>query len=778
MAGTMRVRAEGPWSDLALHTIGWKAFQDLCAQVCEEVLRRPVQVYREAQDGGQDAVFLSGPGGGHDATIQCKHSADGRRRLRVGDIAAELASVDRLVALGQAKTYILMTSMGVDAPVACAIRARLRARGVARPHVLGREWLIRSIRARARLRALVPQVYGLGDLGAILDERMAAQSRALLEQWLPKLRSYVPTEAHRRAVHALNEHGAVLLLGNPSAGKSTIGAILSAMASEEAGCTVLHLTGPRELGDGWNPNDRKRFFWIDDAFGPNVMRDEYVQDWSSAFRKIEAALSHGNRFLLTSRRHIYQRAKPLLGQRNLAAFVDGRAVVDVGALTGAERAQILYNHVAFGGQAPAWKASVKPCLDAVAEVDGFLPGVAERLGDPAFTRGLRPTVEGLLRFMREPREHLVETIGSLGDTLRAALMLVYVHQGRLSADGWDDDTSRAVADLLGVRLADVRNRIAELAGSFVVERSAGGGTWTFSHPTIGDALTEILRGQAHLVAALLRGIAPENILSGFVSEGMPAARDAGIIPASMNDVVAARIAGVEDRQDTNRSLFLFLARRASDDLLARVVAADPGLLDRATWRTERAADDPWLNLVARAHRLRLLPETVRARAAAELAAAAVDGFELSFLPDPGFLALLPPGGLVALGLELRTRALPAVAGLIRQAAATADPEEDPDRNFERFEEGFGALADIGVLDDGAEELIEEARDLMAEAVHDLVQRRRERHALTEPGDEEEEWAFASATTIPEIAAAPPPPRERPRRSIFSDVDRTDPTDGR
>ena len=83
---------------------------------------------------------------------------------------------------------------------------------------------------------------------------------------------------------------------------------------------------------------------------------------------------------LTSRRHIYQRAKPLLGQRNLAAFVDWRAVVDVGALTGAERAQILYNHVAFGGQAPAWKASVKPCLDAVAEVVG-----------PTAT--IRPTIE-------------------------------------------------------------------------------------------------------------------------------------------------------------------------------------------------------------------------------------------------------------------------------------------------------------------------------------------------------------------------------------------------
>lgn len=51
-------RAEGPWSSLALETIGWKAFQDLCSQVCEEVLKRPVQIYREAHDGGQDAVFI------------------------------------------------------------------------------------------------------------------------------------------------------------------------------------------------------------------------------------------------------------------------------------------------------------------------------------------------------------------------------------------------------------------------------------------------------------------------------------------------------------------------------------------------------------------------------------------------------------------------------------------------------------------------------------------------------------------------------------------------
>jgi hypothetical protein len=33
--------------------------------------------------------------------------------------------------------------------------------------------------------------------------------------WIPKLKVYVPTAAHRKAVKALNEHGVVLLLGNP-----------------------------------------------------------------------------------------------------------------------------------------------------------------------------------------------------------------------------------------------------------------------------------------------------------------------------------------------------------------------------------------------------------------------------------------------------------------------------------------------------------------------------------------------------------------------------------
>ncbi len=368
------IRAQGPWSDLALHTIGWKAFQDLCAQVAEETLRRPVQIFREAQDGGQDAVFaVENTGGSLDATIQCKHSSDPGRRLKLTDLRDEIESVKSLVALGQADTYVLMTSMSVDAPTAVKIRQALRAAGVKKPHVLGKQYLVLAIRRSARLRAMVPQIYGLGDLSAILDQRMIEQTRALLDQWIPKLNRYVPTEAHRRAVRALTDHGVVLLLGNPSSGKSTIGAILSTVATDEPNVTVLKLESPGEFSRTWQPHDKQRFFWIDDAFGSNVVRNDFVQDWTSAFVKMEAAITRGNRFLLTSRRHIYEAAKQGLGQRNLSYFRDGTAVVNVGALTPEERAQILYNHIAFGEQSSEWKASVKDDLADVAEVDEFLP---------------------------------------------------------------------------------------------------------------------------------------------------------------------------------------------------------------------------------------------------------------------------------------------------------------------------------------------------------------------------------------------------------------------
>ena len=110
-------QAQGAFADLAFHTIGWKAFQNMCAQVCEEKLGVPVSIFREAQDGGQDAVFLILPPEGETSstgTVQVKHSSDAKKKLAVSDLTQELDHLKQLIIDGQADTYIFITNMTVD----------------------------------------------------------------------------------------------------------------------------------------------------------------------------------------------------------------------------------------------------------------------------------------------------------------------------------------------------------------------------------------------------------------------------------------------------------------------------------------------------------------------------------------------------------------------------------------------------------------------------------------------------------------------------------------
>ncbi|QHP66368.1 hypothetical protein EI171_02420 [Bradyrhizobium sp. LCT2] len=756
-------QAHGPWSDLALHTIGWRAFQDLCSQVCEVVLGRPVEIFREAQDGGQDAVFLipaeidALPIG----TVQCKHTSDASKALKLSDLTAEIDHVAELVEAGQADTYAFMTNMSVDAPVAAAMRARLHALGVRKPHIIGRQHIVRVIRSSARLRALVPQVYGLGDLTSIVDERLSEQSRALLDSWIPKLRTYVPTKSHRDAVNAISDHGVVLLLGNPSSGKSAIGAIVSTIASENPANTVLALTSPRDFEAGWNPNDPGRFFWIDDAFGSNVLRDDYVQDWASAFSKLRAAIKHGNRFLLTSRKHIYEAARRRLGQRNLAQFADGSAVVDVGELTFEEKAQILYNHVNFGEQSQSWRSSVKPHLPAVAAVRDFLPGIAERLGDPNFTKGLAPRESSLVRFMQEPTEHLIDTVSALDDQLQAALILVYVHQAGFDPSDYDVPAAQAVADLTGYSLTKIQDCFTELKGSFL---KLSGSKWTFAHPTISDALTEILRQKPHMMAALIRGATIDTILSSFTCENSPLIRDALVIPTTLDDALVARLGRTPDEWHRNWMLFHFLSYRASESVFAKAIQQFPDLLRRACWHTDLIGNDPRLNAHARAHHQAVLPDDLRLEAADSLEAAALTDLDTSFFDEENMLALIPPSRLIGLGLALRAKVLPSLVERADEIAEGVDLDEEPDSHFKKL---LGVLDRIEATtgDPETTSMIDDTRDRVKQSVKAIEERKREHDDSSE---DETDWTHIVTQKKEESSPSAP---VTTKRSVFDDVDK-------
>jgi hypothetical protein len=56
MSGFATSSVQAAEVDYDLHTLGWKAFQQLCVTVASEIWGQTVQGYFEGNDGGRDAV--------------------------------------------------------------------------------------------------------------------------------------------------------------------------------------------------------------------------------------------------------------------------------------------------------------------------------------------------------------------------------------------------------------------------------------------------------------------------------------------------------------------------------------------------------------------------------------------------------------------------------------------------------------------------------------------------------------------------------------------------
>jgi hypothetical protein len=318
-----------------LHKLGWHSFQQLCLEIAREVLGQTVESFLDNNDGGRDGAFSGAwaTQSGEDLSgrfvIQCKFTARSDGKLSVSDLSDEVSPAARLVRGGLCDTYILMTNAGITGTSSKAIEQALRSAGVKHTRILSASWLCATIQTNSRLRALVPRVYGLGDLTQILDERAYSQARILLATLKDDLSKVVITSSYRKAADALDQHRFVLLVGEPASGKTTIASLLAMAALDQWKAATLKVSAADGLIAHWNPEAPSQLFWIDDAFGVTQYEVHLACAWNHVLGQMTAILRNGGRIVMTSRDYIYRRARSDLKESAFPLLNESQVVVAV-----------------------------------------------------------------------------------------------------------------------------------------------------------------------------------------------------------------------------------------------------------------------------------------------------------------------------------------------------------------------------------------------------------------------------------------------------------------
>lgn len=690
-----------------LHRLGWNSFQQLCLTIAREILGQTVQSFLDSNDAGRDGAFAGSwmPEPGQHLSgkfvIQCKFSSKAGYLLTKSDMTDEIPKVRRLVADGLCDVYVLMTNAGVSGKQEAQIRSELIVAGAKHVLIFGPTWIEDQIKENTRLRMLVPRVYGMGDLSQILDERAYAQARAVLESLREDLAKVVITDSYRKAVNALDEHGFVLLIGEPAAGKTTIASMLAMAAADKWKSSVLKLADPAKVVERWNTDEPSQFFWIDDAFGVTQYESPLVHGWNHCLAQVKAMLRQGAKIVMTSRDYIYKRARHDLKESAFPLLSESHVVIDVHDLSDLEKQQILYNHLKLGKQPVTFRSDIEPHLEYMAAHSRFIPETARRISDPLFTKDLYVGEYQLGQFVEKREQLLLEVIPGLDANSKAALGLIYMRKDHLESPVTLQGAEQQALERLGSTLGECITALDALNGSLVTSMQIDDQpVWRFKHPTIGDAYATILALSPDLLGIFLSGSSTDNLIAQ-VTCGNVGVEKAVVVPKSLFPMMIARLLefSASDKYKVQylsswwarRTLYRFLASRCSKEFLELYLEQDPDILKRVSKPGSSLSYYPEVELAIRLHGFRLLPEDNRKTFVVTVSNFAIEGDDVLALDDDGMRGLFTDTEFDELVETVRTNLLPKLADVRMNVQRNYDSSAPPDEHMQNILESFSKL---------------------------------------------------------------------------------------
>jgi len=682
--------------DFKLHTLGWKAFQDLSVTIMTSIFGHDVQSFYDSHDGGRDGAFhgvwidkLNGAKSGS-FTVQCKFTSDYKKGIKVSDLKDDIEKAKRLAAKGLSDHYILFTNAQLTGNQDESLREVFEnIDGIESFTAYGKERISQIILESPKLRMLVPRIYGLGDLSQILDERAGDQAKAILDSLGDDISKFVLTNAFKKSQKALAEQGFVLLLGEPACGKSTIAASLSLGALDEWGCATFKICSGDEFRKHWNTNEPNRLFWVDDAFGATQVDWGATYSWTSTFPHLKAAIRQGAKVIFTSRDYIYRSAKRHLKETSLPVIEASQVVINVQEISTHEREQILYNHIKLGTQHQDYKKELEPFLKGIANNEKFTPEIARRLGDPFFTDSIKINQFELERFIENPVKLLIDILSTLDKPNIAALAVIFMRAGVLPSPIDLSESEKNALRLLGGTIDEVISALKSLKNSLTtLTYEDGQNVWRYKHPTIRDAFAQYVAEdiellEIYLAGALLNKLFQEVACADIKIDGLKV-----IVPESHFQLIINRIESFNSMSWSNkRSFSSFLTKRCDYRFLSAYLESNPDFLDSLKI-SHSIILDPELEILTKYFDAGLLSDEKRKETVQSLYELAINNFDTQFGKD-AIKTLLTEDELSSIKRDVKNKIILNMESVINDLSSNYDEESDPEDHFSDLSYSLG-----------------------------------------------------------------------------------------
>jgi hypothetical protein len=282
--------------------------------------------------------------------------------------------------------------------------------------------------------------------------------------------------------------------------------------------------------------------------------------------------------------------------------------------------------------------------------------------------------------------------------------------------------------------------------------SEGALSWTFRHPTVGDAYATLIAEDPELLDIYLSGAKVDRILEEVVCGERLVQGAKVVIPESRYRTLEERLRKVPADSDGLRH---FIASRCAERFVRKFVTDRPEIVSTLGGATFFSAHSSSSLLAVRLYELGLLPEEHRRRLVKTARDQVVTGRNADFLSAPKARGLFLESEIDIILNDATTELLLNIEDEVELWAAEYQPQDDPEDHFEPLK---GCLAVLHEELSDREEVVGAFRNAYR-AIDMAVEGLRELY--NEDQDSDYEYVEAADET-PDSATS--------QRSVFDDID--------